>query len=500
MTMTINPAAMPKIGEVSPRYQSYNVEMVEIVGGTFWKPYKSMPHDADGKPIINIPKQEQHDVSVRNDALYQKLPEADLANPRLRALAAALAPAYMRVSGTWANAVYFHDGDTPLNQAPQGFANVLTAKQWQGVLDFAQAVDAEIVTSFAVSDGVRDDKGVWTPVEAQKILAYTQTHGGKIAAAELFNEPNIPGAGGCIRAGYNGQNFADNQRVFHDWARQHAPDMLLLGPGAVSAHTLVELQDMSPDALSVSELMSGSPAPQFDAYSYHYYNAISCRISSDTDLGMSPEAAMTPERLTQTDQIFAAHTALRDRYLPAAPIWNTETGQAGGGDPYAATYRDTFRYLYQLAGNARHGLHVHMHNTLCASEYSLIEQDSLTPKPDYWAAWLWNKLMGSSVLDSGTQPEQSGVYLFAHNSKQHSDGVCVLLINSSNQPVSVNLPQNAMQYTLTSDGLDSADVYLNGQRLFVGADNILPELNGLVVEAGEIDVPAYSLTFWVFGR
>ena len=31
----------------------------------------------------------------------------DLTNARLRKLAAALAPAYVRVSGTWANATYF---------------------------------------------------------------------------------------------------------------------------------------------------------------------------------------------------------------------------------------------------------------------------------------------------------------------------------------------------------------------------------------------------------
>ena len=36
-----NPSAFPKIGTVDPRFQSYNVEMVEIIGGRFWKPYGS---------------------------------------------------------------------------------------------------------------------------------------------------------------------------------------------------------------------------------------------------------------------------------------------------------------------------------------------------------------------------------------------------------------------------------------------------------------------------
>src|SRR6478752_1218195 len=38
----INPKAMKHIGSVDERYQSYNVEMVEVVGGNFWRPYKTM--------------------------------------------------------------------------------------------------------------------------------------------------------------------------------------------------------------------------------------------------------------------------------------------------------------------------------------------------------------------------------------------------------------------------------------------------------------------------
>ena len=41
----------------------------------------------------------------------------DLANTRLRKFAAALAPAYLRVSGTWANATYFADSDTATGAA-----------------------------------------------------------------------------------------------------------------------------------------------------------------------------------------------------------------------------------------------------------------------------------------------------------------------------------------------------------------------------------------------
>jgi heparanase len=84
-----------------------------------------------------------------------------------------------------------HDSDDPAPATPpKGFNGVLTRKQWQGVVDFSRAVDAKIISSFAGSDGVRDADGVWTPAEAQKVLAYTKSLNGEIAALELFNEPN----------------------------------------------------------------------------------------------------------------------------------------------------------------------------------------------------------------------------------------------------------------------------------------------------------------------
>ena len=39
--VSLDPAKMPAIGTVDERFQSYNIEMVEVIGGRFWKPYGS---------------------------------------------------------------------------------------------------------------------------------------------------------------------------------------------------------------------------------------------------------------------------------------------------------------------------------------------------------------------------------------------------------------------------------------------------------------------------
>lgn len=135
-----------------------------------------------------------------NPNLYEYRPPIDLSNPHLRKLAAALGPAYLRVSGTWANTVYFHDFDTPPPAtAPAGFGGVLTRGQWKGVVDFSRAANAEIVTSFATGSGTRDSKGVWTLEQARRLVAYTKSTGGN-SAAELMNEPTYAAMGGGPKA------------------------------------------------------------------------------------------------------------------------------------------------------------------------------------------------------------------------------------------------------------------------------------------------------------
>src|SRR3954463_14974941 len=122
------PGKMAKTATVDPRYLSYNVEMVEVTGGRFWAPYKTASADAAPKPPDpNMP-------AGIDPNLFQYRKPIDLSNARLRKLAAGLGPAYVRVSGTWANSTYFQDSDAPAPaQPPEGFRGVLTRAEWQGV-------------------------------------------------------------------------------------------------------------------------------------------------------------------------------------------------------------------------------------------------------------------------------------------------------------------------------------------------------------------------------
>jgi heparanase len=131
--------------------------MAEVIGGNFWKPYAARKPETATKPVTAF--------EIGKDPARFERPPIDLANARLRQLAAALAPAYVRVSGTWANSVFFQDTEAvEAGPTPAGYQSVLTRSQWAGVIAFTRAVNAKLVTSFAISSGVRDADGIWTPV------------------------------------------------------------------------------------------------------------------------------------------------------------------------------------------------------------------------------------------------------------------------------------------------------------------------------------------------
>lgn len=463
--LSITPASMVRIGTVDERFQSYNVEMVEVTGGRFWKPYG--------------PK-----TSTRNPDLYQYRRPIDLTDRRLRKLAAGLAPAYMRVSGTWANATYFSVSDSAPSAPPAGFNGVLSHQQWHAVIDFSQVAGAQIVTSFAVSPGTRDTSGVWSPDEARRFLNYSYSIGGRIAAAEFMNEPNVA-VSGNTPAGYDAAAYARDFNVFRSFLKVEFPEIKVLGPGTAG------ITDFASDLLRVS--MPDS----IDVLSYHYYGALSERCSGTS----APDEALSEEWLSRTDKVFDFYHSVRDAFAPGKPIWLTETAEAAcGGNRWDASFLDTFRYLDQLGRLAAAGVQVVMHNTLAASDYGLLDERTLAPRPNYWGALLWRKLMGSGVLDSGVA-HQAGFHVYAHCQRGTRGGVGVLVINSDvNASRILTVPSALERYTLDAVDLRDGTVRLNGRTLQLRATDDLPPITGEQIPSGALTFAPLTITFLAFPK
>lgn len=493
----LTPAIMKRIGQVDERYQSYNVEMLEVTGGRFWKPYKDIaeiPTKTGGRAGSAL--QGGDTPSGMSADLYQYRPPIDLANRRLRAMAAALGPAYVRVSGTWANTTYFADTDTPPKDPPPGYGGVLTRQQWLGVIAFSRAVNAPIVTSMPNGQGTRGPDEVWRPDEARRWLAFTKEHGGTVAAAEYFNEPTLATMGGAPKD-YDAAAYGRDHRIFEAFMRKEFPDTKLLAPGSVGESTadwgIANGGYSDLKMLPAADLAASTGGA--DAFSYHHYGAVSQRCAA---MGhqTSADQALSEDWLGRTDQTLAYYRRVRDQFMPGKPFWNTETADAAcGGNPWGGTFLDTFRYLDQLGRLARQEVAVVIHNTLVASDYGLLDETTFEPKPDYWGALLWRRLMGTTVLDPGLT-NGPGLHVYAHCLRGAPGGVAILVLNTDRKKGrSLMLPVAATRYTLTATKLTGRSVQLNGIPLRLGADDALPAMAGKATTAGVVTFAPASITF-----
>ena len=393
----------------------------------------------------------------------------------------------MRVSGTWANTTYFAESDDAPSTPPNGFRAVLSRERWKAVIDFARAVSAEIVTSMATSAGARDAAGLWQSDQARRFFAYTRSVGGRIAAAEFMNEPTLAAMGGAPK-GYDAAAYGRDFKAFVAFIRASEPDVMVLGPGSIGETTAPQ---SSADSIHLTRDLLAASGPGIDAFSYHHYGAVSQRCSPGQT---TPEAALSEAWLASTGRTLAFYQSLRDEFAPDKPMWLTETAEtACGGNPWASTFLDTFRYLDQLGRLAKAGVQMVAHNTLAASDYGLLDEKTLRPRPNYWAALLWRRLMGTIVLDAGVH---DGMHLYAHCRRGARRAVTLLAINTDRTAaVTLRLPVASERYTLSADDLQSAEVKLNGTALELEPNDDFPRLAAVTSPPGSVEIGPATITF-----
>lgn len=496
-------SGLRELRKVDERLMSYNVEMTEVTGGTFWKAYT--PAQIAGTeafpPVAGFAEMPK---------LMQVYPPVDLYNEKLRALTKALGTAWVRVSGTWASKTYYDFDGTTGGKAPEGYQSVLTREQWIGVLDFVKAVGAKLIISVANCEGLHSASEPWNPSEAEKLFSLSKEYGVPIDAAEFMNEPNMLAMSGAP-AGYTAADYARDQDLFFAWVRKNYPGTLLVGPcntgGMDEASSIGPkdgqkkgggIADLMGNVASVDDLMQGTKE-KLDVYSYHYYNGISERLASVMQ-GAHWDASMahTEAYLAVAADCARANVPARDTYCPGGQMWVTESGDAGGGgDTWASTYLDVFRTLNELAEFATVTDGVIFHNTLASSDYGFLQHSTFDPRPNYFAVLLWNRLMGATVYDSG-EPLREGARVYAHSRKDGKPGIVYMIINNSlTDETTVELPAAAERYTLSAETLRSPVMQLNGTPLALTGEATLPALTPAQQAAGTVILAPATVTFLV---
>ena len=490
----LNLNELKELRQVDERLVSYNVEMTEVTGGTFWKAYTEAQVDGTEEfPVI------KDWTNMGN--LQQWYDPIDTTNPRLIKLAKELGAAWVRVSGTWANKTYYDfDGHTN-GQVPEGYQNLLTKEQWTNLLDFVKAIDGKLLVSFANCPGNHSKDEPWDTTQAKMLMDYSIEYGVPVSAAEFTNEPNLIQLSG-LPVGYTAADHARDYDAFGAWLKENYPDCLFVGPCTVGD---IDMFGAGMDGagggmaagyeIVTTEALLGEYKSKMDVFSYHYYNGVSERGAAMG--GHWPyEAILTEQYLGIAAHCARQYVPKRDKYVPGGQMWVTESGDAGcGGNTWASTYADVPRTLNELGEFTTVTDGIIFHNTLASSDYGYLKHGTFVPRPNYFAVLLWNRIMGATVYDCGAVSE--GAHVYAHSRKDGKEGIAYLIVNNSKETTTVELPKEADVYMLAGEEhLRSRNMTLNGKVLALGENDELPALEP-VKATGTLEVPATNCVFIV---
>jgi heparanase 1 len=462
------------VATVDPRFLSVAVDTAQVVGGRFWS-------SSGQSEIIG-----EEDV-----------PEYDFSRPRLRTLASHLAPAFLRIGGSDADRVIYDMSDSPIEEAPEGFEFVLTATQLDGVFEFAEALDYEVAFTLNAGIGVRDEAEAWTPDMARELVTYVVESGYEVSLWELGNEWNVYGP--ILNLGVDFAQIVADFRAADELLEELDPGVPFGGPSSAYWPTPGEIiAPVYPNFMA----MGGSEI--IDIITWHYYPQQSqrCPLRSDP---YEPEGILNAEGLDRGITWAEEVQSVRDEQAPGMPIWLGESGHAQcGGQPDASDrFEGTFWWMDQLGAMAQRGHQVVVRQTLSGSNYGLIDDETLDPRPDYWASVLWRQLMDVRALGVIRDDVAPLVRAYAHCTRDRPGAVTVLAINlDPERSVRVEVDGLGAQkelHLLTADALDSVDLMLNGTVLR-DTDGELPDLSPEVLGGRPADLPPRSIALVTYSN
>lgn len=441
--------------EVDPRYLSIALDTSVLLGGTWW---------------------------TRRQAL-------DLQQPDLLTLTRALAPAYLRVGGTDADKVFYALPGSASQTRPAHDSLVLDADRWEALTTFARQVQLPLIFALNAGPGPRDAAGRWQIDNARSLLAHATQRQDPVAVWELGNEIN--GFGPLHGFWLSGQQYGQDLHRARQLLAQQAPGTRLAGPASAYWPLLGE-----PLAVAPAALRSGGAA--LDIVSWHYYPQQSARCPLRTrPAGL--RTLLEPAALNEMARQLAHVRRAQQQDAAGKPIWLGETGhaQCGGAPGISDRFVSSLWWLDQLGlGATLPGLQLQVRQALVGSDYGLLDEHSLKPRPDYWASLLWQRLMGPRVLQLRlTGQNQPRLRAYAHCHPQ--SGWTALLINlDPEKALSLYWPyprERSQLYQLSAPALDSPELQLNGQTLRF--DGQLSPLKSQPLASSQLQLPPASASF-----
>ena len=363
------------VSVVEARFLSVAIDISLVVGGHWWSPSGEV--EAIGG---------------------SRVPPLDLTNSKLRDLARALAPAYLRIGGTEADKIFYSVGQPEFRGARPSGELTLTRNRWDGLFEFVRSTQLALVFTLSAGPNSRDSHRRWNGENAEQLLRYAQSHHQRIEVIEFGNEINgYWFTFGPSQQPSGAQVAADLGRL-RALVRQYAPYAKIAGPGEFYWPRLGS--PLKSQFAVLPGLLDADRGRNLDIITWHYYPQQSRRCPVATRRA-SLTGLMNPSGLDEILRWSSEIEALRDQFAPGLPVWLGETGNAQcGGEPGVSDrFASSLWWLDHLGLLAVHGQSVVVRQALVGSDYGLLDAVTQEPRPDYFASLLHKRLMGRVVLD-----------------------------------------------------------------------------------------------------
>jgi heparanase 1 len=396
-----------QVAKLSPDYLSLTIDTSLVLGGHWWGKAKG----------------------ISRGVAVDRVAPIDLGDKRLVAFTKLLAPSMIRIGGTEADRVGYRIREKNSRKqevwghpvASPDREMVLEKNVWKRINAFASRVGFEILFVLNAGPGQRNDTGAWMDSSARALIAYTAEKGFPVRAWELGNEVNAYPITHGFRNRVSASRYVEDFAKFSRLIRKLHPRALAVGPASAVIPAIGEPNPIIP-TLGRSEAMRSD-----NVMSWHYYPQQSSR-GRFANRRASEKTLLKPRYLDSVRK--QARRVVK--YARGRQIWMTETGHAlYGGEPgLSDTYLSSIWWLDQLGLLAREGVSRVFRQSLVGSDYGLLDQNTFEPRPDYYASFLWKRLMGNTVFKAHLIEKSGGkIRVYYHSSAKKLGTRCLLLVS-----------------------------------------------------------------------